>query len=203
MKILVIADMESKALWDYFEPEKLEDVDLIISCGDLNPRYLEFLVTMAHCPLVYVHGNHDGAYEKDPPEGCECIEDMIYRYKGLRILGLGGSMRYKEGPCMYTEGQMRMRALKGRLRAFLTGGIDILVTHAPAAGCGDMEDLPHRGFTCFNNLMQALHPRLMLHGHVHKSYGHFTRELEHPSGTRIVNAYEYCYVETEEPAGVS
>ena len=188
MKILVIADMESKALWDYFEPEKLEDVDLIISCGDLNPRYLEFLVTMAHCPLVYVHGNHDGAYEKDPPEGCECIEDMIYRYKGLRILGLGGSMRYKEGSCMYTEGQMRMRALKGRLRAFLTGGIDILV---------------HRGLACFNNLMQALHPRLMLHGHVHKSYGHFTREIEHPSGTRIVNAYEYCYVETEEPAGVS
>ena len=69
MKILVIADMESKALWDYFEPEKREDVDLIISCGDLNPRYLEFLVTMAHCPLVYVRGNHDGHYDQNPPEG--------------------------------------------------------------------------------------------------------------------------------------
>ena len=138
MKILLIADTESKALWDFFEPLKLEGVDLIISCGDLNPRYLEFLVTFAHCPLMYVHGNHDGIYQKEPPEGCECIEDKIVRYKGLRILGLGGSFRYKEGPCMYTEGEMRKRAFKARLKSILYGGVDILVTHAPARGWGDL-----------------------------------------------------------------
>lgn len=26
---------------------------------------------------------------------------------------------------------------------------DILLTHAPAAGINDMDDLPHRGFQCF------------------------------------------------------
>ena len=195
MKILVVADTESKALWDYFEPAKLEDVELIISCGDLNPRYLEFLVTFAHCPLLYVHGNHDVQYSEQPPEGCECIEDRIYRFRGLRILGLGGSMRYKEGGCMYSEAEMRRRVLRARVKALFTGGVDILVTHAPAKGWGDLEDLPHRGFACFNTLLTALHPRLMLHGHVHKTYGHFTRERTHDAGTRLINAYEYCYID--------
>lgn len=64
MKILVIADIESRSMWDFYDPSKLEGVDLIISCGDLNPRYLEFLVTLSGCPLLYVHGNHDSVYEK-------------------------------------------------------------------------------------------------------------------------------------------
>ncbi len=40
MRILAIADEESRTLWDYFEKSKLEGIDLIISCGDLDPRYL-------------------------------------------------------------------------------------------------------------------------------------------------------------------
>ena len=52
MKILVIADIESKALWDYYTPEKLDGVELILSCGDLDPAYLEFLVTMTNATLL-------------------------------------------------------------------------------------------------------------------------------------------------------
>jgi Icc-related predicted phosphoesterase len=182
-------------MWDFYDPSKLEGVDLIISCGDLNPRYLEFLVTLSGCPLLYVHGNHDSVYEKTPPEGCECLEDRIVRCKGLRILGLGGSMRYKEGPFMYTERQMRMRVLKARIKAALCGGVDLFVTHVPPGGCGDLEDLPHRGFTCFNTFLNAVRPRFMIHGHVHKTYGKFRRERIHESGTRIINAYDYYILE--------
>ena len=45
MKILAIADEESPYLWDFFEKSKLEGIDLIISCGDLEPSYLSFLAT--------------------------------------------------------------------------------------------------------------------------------------------------------------
>ena len=41
MKILAIADEECKALWDYFTPDKLAGVDLIIACGDLNVAHQE------------------------------------------------------------------------------------------------------------------------------------------------------------------
>ena len=59
MKILAISDYESPALWDYFRPEKLEGIDLILSCGDLAAEYLSFLATFTHAPVLYVHGNHD------------------------------------------------------------------------------------------------------------------------------------------------
>ena len=68
MKILAIADEESKYLWDFFEKSKLDGIDLIISCGDLDPRYLSFLVTLSTVPVLYVHGNNDGKYEKIQPE---------------------------------------------------------------------------------------------------------------------------------------
>ena len=57
MKILFISDEESKYYWDYYSPDKLEDIDLIISCGDLAPQYLSFLVTLSHVPVLYIHGN--------------------------------------------------------------------------------------------------------------------------------------------------
>ena len=59
MKILVLADQESRSLYDFYSPEKLKDVELIIACGDLKSSYLEFFATMSNAPLVYVLGNHD------------------------------------------------------------------------------------------------------------------------------------------------
>lgn len=201
MKILVLADVESKSLWDYFKPEKLQDVDLIISCGDLNSNYLQFLVTLGGCPLLFIRGNHDSGYDRRPPEGCVCIEEQIYNYRGLRIAGLGGSMKYKESPDMYTEAQMRARVRRLERKIRFTGGIDLLVTHAPAAGYGDLEDLPHRGFECFNRLLQRYKPLYMLHGHVHKNYWlGFERLHSHPSGTLILNAYESYMLEIPDTA---
>ena len=102
MKLLLISDRESPALWDYYQPGRLDGVDLILSCGDLSPEYLRFLVTMGRAPVLYVHGNHDGRYKDDPPEGCDCIEDRLVTVNGLRILGLGGSPFYNGGPHQYT-----------------------------------------------------------------------------------------------------
>ena len=201
MKILIVADEESRSLWDYFSPEKLKGIDMIISCGDLNANYLQFLVTFGNCPLLYVRGNHDTRYDKNPPDGCICIEDKIFNYKGMRIAGLGGSMKYKNSPNMFTEKEMRARWRRLRRKIKFTGGIDLFVTHAPAKGYGDMQDLPHRGFDCFNDLLMKYKPLYMLHGHVHKTYSaDFVRERNHPSGTLIVNAYESCVLEIPDIA---
>ena len=95
MKILFIADEESKLYWDFFKKEYFEGIDLIVSCGDLKASYLSFLATMLSIPVLYVRGNHDDRYDTNPPEGCICIEDKVYVYKGVRIMGLGGSNIYK------------------------------------------------------------------------------------------------------------
>ncbi|MBO7703783.1 MAG: metallophosphoesterase family protein [Solobacterium sp.] len=198
MKILAVADEEAPYLYDYYNPRRTEGVDFIIGCGDLKASYLEFLTTVVNKPVFYVCGNHDTGYEKKAPEGCICIDGTVAEYKGLRIAGLGGSRKYKpNAPYMYTEKEMmrRIRALKPYIKAF--GGVDILVTHAPAEGYGDMEDLPHRGFECFNSFLDEYKPEYMLHGHVHKQYGDFVRQREHESGTTIINCYESAVIEID------
>ena len=166
MKILFIADEESKLYWDYFKKEYFEDIDIIVSCGDLKASYLSFLSTMLPIPVLYVHGNHDDKYERIPPEGCICIEDQIYEHEGVRILGLGGSMRYRPGVNQYTEKEMVKRVKKLRFKLFRKKGFDILLTHSPAYQLNDGRDLPHQGFQVFNTLMDKYKPRFFIHGHV-------------------------------------
>lgn len=198
MKILAIADEESSYLWDYFEKSKLEGIDLIISCGDLDPRYLSFLATFTSAPVLYVHGNHDEGYETTPPEGCICIDDKIYVHNGVRILGLGGSMRYRNGKYQYTERGMRARVRKLRFQLFYRRGFDILVTHAPAYHLNDARDLPHQGFQVFVELIEKYKPKYFLHGHVHMSYGRQHKRYDEYMGTHIINAFERCVFEYED-----
>ena len=89
MRILAVSDEESGYYYDYYKPGNLDGIDLILSAGDLHRGYLDFLVSMAHCPAVYVRGNHDDALTEKPLAGWVCAEDQIVTVQGLRILGLG------------------------------------------------------------------------------------------------------------------
>ena len=92
MNILAIADQESRSLWDYYEPSKLEGVDLILSCGDLSPKYLLFLGTFSPAPILYVHGNHDDCYAAEPPVNCICVEDRLYVHKDHQRKGIAAAL---------------------------------------------------------------------------------------------------------------
>jgi len=190
VRILVVADEECKYFWDYYQPGRLKEYDLILSCGDLKPEYLSFLVTMGRAPVLYVHGNHDTIYERRPPEGCISVEDTIYKYGDLRILGLGGSRRYSGGPHQYTERQMRWRIFKLWPKLMWNKGVDIVLTHAPVRDYGDDDDLPHRGFEAFWKLLEKHHPRYLLHGHVHMNYGHDRPRIVEYGETDLINGYE-------------
>ena len=203
MKILTISDEECPALWDFYVPGRLDGYDLIISCGDLSAKYLSFLVTMAKCPVLYVHGNHDGGYRTSPPEGCDCIDGHIVTYNGIRILGLGGCRKYHPGPYQYTEQQMRMRIAKLRLRLHLMKGVDIVVSHAPPKGLGDDDDIAHWGFAALRDLIETYKPMYLVHGHVHMSYGHGKERILEHGPTKIINAYErFCIEIPDRPVKV-
>ena len=198
MKILVLADIESKYLWDHFKKEYLEDIDLIISCGDLKASYLSFLATFTSAPVLYVHGNHDGGYNRKPPEGCVCIDDKVIVYKGIRIAGLGGSIWYNNGPHQYTQKQMKQRVRKLWKDLLLRKGIDILVTHSPAKGINDGEDHAHEGFEAFTTLLDKYKPKYFLHGHVHTTYGRKYKRVDQYGDTTVINGFERYIVEIED-----
>ena len=192
---MFVADIESTYIWDYFQPEKFRDVDLIISCGDLKAEYLSFLVTMIKAPLFYVPGNHNDKYLINPPEGCESIDGKLVRYKGVRILGLGGSRRYNLGHYQYSEKQMKKRINKLKFNLWRSKGVDIIVTHAPLLGIGDGEDLCHKGFESFNTMLDKYKPKYFVHGHQHLSYGYQPERIRQYGETKVINAYDHYILE--------
>lgn len=202
-RILAIADEVDEGL----DNDKLIRLhpDLVVSAGDLPFDYLEYIVSRLDIPLVYVPGNHDAELRpSDPtwtplgtdapepgPLGCVNADGRVVVAAGLRIAGLGGSMRYRRGPNQYTEAEMRWRALSLEVRIRLNPArgarkVDVLLTHAPPLGWGAPDDLAHRGFASFVRLVKDLTPRLLIHGHVHP-YGRAQVERK-LAGTQIINA---------------
>lgn len=191
MKILLLADKADPMLWEYLDKSRLNGIDLILSCGDLPAEFLSFLSCFTTAPIVYVPGNHDRKYLEKPPEGCIDADGRLVHVAGLRILGLGGSMRYNPSlPYQYNEIEMTKRIRKLRRPLRKSHGFDILLTHAPMRGLGDMDDLPHRGFMCFEPLLTQYRPALFAFAHVHADYSsHFKREYDY-QGLRCVNGWK-------------
>ena len=195
MKILLVSDIESRYIWDHFNKEKFNDIELVISCGDLKASYLQFLVTMLAVPVYYIHGNHDEGYVQSPPLGCDTIDDTLIEFKGIRILGLGGSPEYRGGLFQYSEKEMRKRykRLTKKIKKF--GGIDVLVTHSPAYQLGDGEDFAHVGFKTLRNILDDWTPKYHFHGHQHLNYGQKNERSIQYGPTLIVNAHDYHIIE--------
>jgi Icc-related predicted phosphoesterase len=192
---MLLADVESKYIWDYFQPEKFKDIDIMISCGDVKAEYLSFLVTMIKAPLFYVPGNHNDKYRTFPPEGCTDIDGQIITYKGIRIMGLGGSKRYNMGHYQYTEREMNKRIFKMKPKLWRNKGIDILVTHSPAFGIGDGDDLCHQGFKAFYKVLDKYSPKYFVHGHQHLTYGYNIDRIRQYKKTRIINGFDFYIFE--------
>jgi len=190
MRVLALADEECIDLWDHYIPGRLDGYDLILACGDLHAAYLSFIVTMARCPVLYVHGNHDIGYEITPPEGCDCIDGRLVNYNGLRILGLGGCRRYHPGDHQYSEKEMRRRIRRLRFALWRSKGVDIVVTHAPPHGLGDDLDPAHWGFESLIELIDKYQPMYLLHGHVHSNYSQNRSRIHHRGSSTIINTFE-------------
>src|SRR6266571_2738784 len=124
------------------------------------------------------------------PEGCINIDGRLIEAHGLRIAGLGGSIRYKEGPNQYSQGQMGRRAIRLelsiRLKRVQRGRkLDILVTHAPPFGVAEAKDSAHVGFVAFLRLIRNFGPALSVHGHIHPYGRVMTERVIGP--TRVIN----------------
>lgn len=167
LTILALADQVDPRLYDYFDAERWRHVDLILSCGDLPPDYLDFLCSTLGVPIFYVRGNHDSSFPLDAYSGFTNLHARMVEYKGLRLAGFEGSNRYNQGRYQYSQNAMRRLVRRGRLRAWHSGPPDIVISHAPPAGCHDASDVCHQGFEAFRTLIDAWHPLYFIHGHVH------------------------------------
>jgi Icc-related predicted phosphoesterase len=198
MRILTVSDFVEPALYDRFDAERFSGVNLILSCGDLPPEYLSFLVHALDAPLYYVKGNHDIRHSSKHPDGCVNINAKLIQFQGIKILGLEGSHWYNGGPFQYTERQMR-RTIRGlRTTMWFQKGIDIIITHAPPRHIHDAEDRCHRGFESFRWLIEKYSPRYFIHGHTHASFSDASQRITIVNKTRVVNSYGSYLFEIED-----
>jgi Icc-related predicted phosphoesterase len=201
MKILALSDEEVGFIYNTGVRALFGEVGLIVGCGDLPARYLEYVVTQLNVPLVYVPGNHDPDDLQVP--GGRNVDGSVVQISGLTVGGLGGSRRYKlDGRHQYTESQMQWRVAqlgpRLALKRLLRGrGLDLFITHAPPLGIHDGPDHAHVGFAAFRSFVSAFRPTVMLHGH-----SHVQRNLEATDtrllSTRILNVFPYRVIDWPE-----
>ncbi|WP_299979571.1 metallophosphoesterase [Desulfobacula sp.] len=195
LKILTVSDFVDKSLTQMVEDKTLEPVDLIVSCGDLDPEYLSFLRDRLDKPLFYVKGNHDIRYTPSNPVGCENIHAKLIRFKSLNIMGLDGSIWYNGGVNQYTDREMKKIISGMWFSIWRKGGIHIVVTHAPPRHIHDAEDRCHMGFDSFVKLIDKRKPDYFIHGHTHKEFKTHYDRITTVNSTKVINTCGFTFLE--------
>ncbi len=198
MKILSVSDTVSKSLLETVGGGPIiNDIELILACGDLPPEYLSALRHRYDTPLLYVLGNHDLRYASSPPVGCLHIHRRIVRFGSLRIAGFSGSRWYNGNINQYTEKQMARFIRKMRFALWRSRGVDLMITHAPPRFIHDAEDPCHRGFRVFVEFIEKYQPRYFIHGHIHTLFANDTDRVTRVKSTAVINSYGYHVLEIE------
>ena len=208
MKILSVSDMVHGLIYSPRIATRFNDVDLVISCGDLPFYYLEYIISSLDIPLYYVRGNHAGRVEvcssiekKEPWGGIDLHSRCKRDQSGLLLAGIEGCLRYNYGPYQYTQLDMWMmvfRLVPGLILNKIRHGryLDIFVTHAAPWKIHDKTDRPHIGVKAFRWMHRVFKPPVHLHGHIH-IYRQDTVKETFVDSTRVINTYGYRELEFE------
>jgi len=188
MRIVALSDTHGR----HGEME-VPDGDLLLHAGDFTKRggrgeveaFDRFLALLPHPHKVVIAGNHDFLFQ-DEPEAARSIlrhatylEDTEAEVLGLRIWGspwqpwfFDWAFNLQRGPEIRAKWDL------------IPSGIDILLTHGPPLGHGDVT-VRGEAVGCADLLdaVARVRPRLHVFGHIHEGYG-TTRE----GGTTLVNA---------------
>jgi hypothetical protein len=214
IKVLAVSDQIDQRIYSGSLRERMPDIDLVLSCGDLPARYLEFLVDALDKPLYYVLGNHaeeltrGGDWGKRyQPLGCVDLGGKVVRdpRTGLILAGLPGSPKYNEDePEQYTELQMFLIIVGMAPRLWLNRrrygrALDVLVSHAPPRDVNDEPDEAHRGFVAIRRFLRWFRPTYHLHGHVHL-YDRSRSPVARFEETEVVNVFPYRVCDLAVPA---
>lgn len=184
MRVVLISD--THGLHDDMPP--IPDGDVLVHAGDLTARgtprqaseALQWLAALPHPHKIFVAGNHDWVFERDPdraqtlaPAGVTYLQDSGVVIDGVRFWGSPWQPEF----CQWAFNLPRGDAL-ARVWAQVPDDTHVLVTHTPPLGIQDRviggcqvgcADLRRR-------LLELRDLRLHAFGHIHEDYG--ATELE-------------------------
>lgn len=181
MKIVLLSDTHG-----WHDQLTVPPGDLLIHAGDFGRRgtleelrtFNDFLGRLPHPQKIFVAGNRDYSFERQPEESRKILTQAVYlqdeeiSVDGLRIYGSPW-----QPPFMNTAFNLPRGAPLREKWALIPEGIDVLVTHTPPFGIGDRtaggKSVGDRDLL---DAVRKIKPRLHVFGHVHEGYGRYTED---------------------------
>lgn len=161
MKILALADFHTASGEDFLVIQNTDaDYDIAVFLGDIKTSYLLALKrALRDVPMLGVLGNDDGEETLRLAE-IEDLNGKMVEINGVRIAGLRGSARYKEGDYpMWTQGEC-LQFMQRLPQA------DVLISHdSPYKLYGRKPT--HIGLKGITKYLKKNRVRLNIHGHQH------------------------------------
>lgn len=186
---------------------KIPDGDILIHAGDATfkgrpheiYRFSKWFGALPHRHKIFCAGNHDflfqdnrdramnllfgidSEYFTEPSHnGVTYLQDSATEIEGIKIYGSPWQ------PWFYDWAFNLQRGAEIKEKwDMIPDGIDILVTHGPPAGYGDIVPGGEKvGCVDLMDAIKRVKPKYHICGHIHHSYGVYETEV----GTKIINA---------------
>lgn len=183
MKIVALADVHN-------QKPVLPEGDMLVIAGDLTghgnlrelARFAAWLRKQPHRHKVLIAGNHDFCLQKWSEqqeaenmlggEGIVYLRDQAVEIEGLKIYGTPWQPWFYDWAFNLERGPEI--AAKWEL---IPEKLDLLITHGPPAGFGDMTDRGEAvGCADLLRAIELKRPRFMCYGHIHEAPGHWDHQ---------------------------
>lgn len=209
LKLLAVSDQVDPRIHSATLRQRMPDIDLVLGCGDVPARYLEFLADALDRPVYFVLGNHHEELTRKgesgkryEPMGCVDLGGKVVtdQSTGLIIAGFPGSPKYsRETAQQYSNREIAWMMIKMAPRLYFNKlfrgrALDVLISHTPPRQINDREDVPHQGFPALRPFLRLFKPAVHLHGHIHV----YDRSeiVERTFGdSSVINVYPYRQLE--------
>ncbi len=176
MKIVAIADTHGR-----HEDVGVPDGDILIHAGDVTnagsleelEAFNDFLGSLPHPSKIVVAGNHDFCFERDRATAeriltnAEYLHDSGTSIHGIHFYGSPWQPQFMEWAFNLPRGEALARKW-----ALIPEDTDILITHVPPFGFGDLTRHGEQvGCRDLRERVQAIRPRVHVFGHIHEDTG--------------------------------
>jgi len=178
VRIAVISDTHMA-----HEGLEIPDADVIVHAGDFCGHgtleevevFAAFFRALPHRHKIMIAGNHDWPLERTPNEarellaGCGYLQDEAVAIDGVNFYGSPWQPRFLDWAFNLDRGP-----LLAEKWALIPNDTDVLITHGPPRGHGDV---------CFNGeragcadllrRVRDVQPKFHLFGHIHEGHGRY------------------------------
>jgi Icc-related predicted phosphoesterase len=166
----------------FHDQVQIPDGDVLLVAGDITRRgaledicrFNDYLVKLPHRYKIVIAGNHDLLFEKEPQKARShltnaiYLEDAMIEIEGIRIYGTPWVPAYHEWAFNLPRDGIDLKVK----RDAIPNGIDILLTHNPPFGHGDLTSYNEKvGCQLLLQAIRRVKPRYHIFGDIHEGYG--------------------------------